>query len=277
MMGYVCTYSSRTRSNPGWWETAKNCTHRPMTCLNMFPNCRLTPPTPVSWAVLGCDDGNHNVQTNKQPEPTGLWLSPLPFRTRLFETPEDLENRPNIGKAKTFSTGHLLSIAPPTNRNLVLAHHYHQPRFGWRQVASLLVAGTNQESDRQANSRIMAKGRTGLYLEAWKFAVYLIIPIGASWYYSDPQRQRDAADYWRYIQYPANPNVGLKDQVEQMAKQQKQRQAYREQLELLQQQARKTVVTAPVPNQSSERTALVGDDGPADPTNQSAWFRWFWR
>ena len=126
----------------------------------------------------------------------------------------------------------------------------------------------------------MAKGRTGLYLEAWKFGVYLIIPIGASWYYSDPQRQRQAADYWRYVQYPANPNVGLKEKVEEMARQQKQRQAYREQLELLQQQARKTIDTQggalhDGQNLSTESTAAAGEEGPA--ANKPAWSGWLRR
>ena len=42
----------------------------------------------------------------------------------------------------------------------------------------------------------MAKGRQGLYLEAWKFSVYLAVPILASVYYSDPDNQRYWADYW---------------------------------------------------------------------------------
>jgi hypothetical protein len=42
----------------------------------------------------------------------------------------------------------------------------------------------------------MVKGQKGLYLEAWKFAVYLAVPIVASVYYSDPDAQRYWADYW---------------------------------------------------------------------------------
>lgn len=85
----------------------------------------------------------------------------------------------------------------------------------------------------------MAKGRQGFLLEGWKFGIYLLVPIGASVYYSDPNRQRAAADYWQYVRYPPNPNIGLKQQIEDMAKQQKQREAYNEQLKLLSEQAGK--------------------------------------
>jgi len=86
----------------------------------------------------------------------------------------------------------------------------------------------------------MAKGRQGFYLEGWKFAVYLLIPIGASWYYNDPQRQKAAADYWQYVQYPANPNTNMKEQLKELQAQKEQRQAYREQMKELQKQAAKS-------------------------------------
>lgn len=83
----------------------------------------------------------------------------------------------------------------------------------------------------------MAKGKQGFYLESWKFAVYLAVPIAASWYYSDPKRQKESADYWQYVKYPANPNVNMKEQIEALAAQQKQRNAYREQMKELNAQA----------------------------------------
>jgi len=43
----------------------------------------------------------------------------------------------------------------------------------------------------------MARGRQGFALEFWKFGVYLMIPVGASLYYNDPQRQKQNADYWQ--------------------------------------------------------------------------------
>ena len=107
----------------------------------------------------------------------------------------------------------------------------------------------------------MVKGRQGLYLEGWKFAVYLIIPIGASWYYSDPQRQKAAADYWKYIQYPANPNVNMKQQIKELQAQKEQRQAYREQMMELQKQAAKSRSSSEVIKENEE-------------PNKGGWRRW---
>ncbi|EEC43462.1 predicted protein [Phaeodactylum tricornutum CCAP 1055/1] len=83
----------------------------------------------------------------------------------------------------------------------------------------------------------MAKGRQGFYLEGWKFAIYLVIPITASWYFNDPERRKSSADYWKYIQYPANPNTNMKEQLEDLRKKQAQRQVYRDQMQELQAQA----------------------------------------
>ena len=79
----------------------------------------------------------------------------------------------------------------------------------------------------------MAKGKQGFYLESWKFAIYLALPLGASWWYSDPHRQRESANYWRFVHYPANPNVNMKEQIEALAAQQKQRKVYLEQMKEL--------------------------------------------
>lgn len=83
----------------------------------------------------------------------------------------------------------------------------------------------------------MAKGKEGFMLEGWKFSIYIIVPIFASIYYSEPKRQKDAADYWKFIQYPSNPNINMKQKIEDLASQQKQRNIYREQLQLLNQHA----------------------------------------
>jgi Pet100 len=80
----------------------------------------------------------------------------------------------------------------------------------------------------------MAKGRQGFLLEGWKFGIYLLIPISASIYYNSPQRQKESADYWHYIQYPANPSTGWKEQIELMQSQKAQREVYRQQLQQLQ-------------------------------------------
>lgn len=90
----------------------------------------------------------------------------------------------------------------------------------------------------------MVKGKQGLYLEAWKFSVYLLVPIVASVYFSDPERQKKSADYWQFIKYPANPNINLKKQIEELAAKEKQREVYREQLKELGRQAQRTEIAA---------------------------------
>lgn len=86
----------------------------------------------------------------------------------------------------------------------------------------------------------MAKGRNGFKLEAWKFGVYLAIPLAASWYYNDPVRQRETADYWQYMKYPANPNTNMKEQIEELRQKSQQRQVYRDQMKELNKQAQKS-------------------------------------
>mmetsp|Transcript_33740 Transcript_33740/g.96944 ORF Transcript_33740/g.96944 Transcript_33740/m.96944 type:complete len:123 (+) Transcript_33740:164-532(+) len=87
----------------------------------------------------------------------------------------------------------------------------------------------------------MVHGRKGMYLEAWKFAVYITIPIFASVYYSDPEKQKYYADYWQFIKYPENPNTNVKEQIQKLAEekelQREQRMAYQQQLQRLQQAA----------------------------------------
>jgi hypothetical protein len=103
----------------------------------------------------------------------------------------------------------------------------------------------------------MAKGRRGFQLEAWKFSVYIAIPIMASWWFSDPLRQKQAADYYKYVQYPANPNTNMKEQIEQLQKQQEQHKIYREQLKELNRQAKRS-------NES------LSEDSP----KAGGWLRW---
>jgi len=90
----------------------------------------------------------------------------------------------------------------------------------------------------------MVHGKKGLYLEAWKFGVYISIPIFASVYYSDPETQRYWADYWQYIKYPENPNTNVKEKIQQLIKekelQREQRLAYQQQLLRLQDAADRT-------------------------------------
>ena len=93
----------------------------------------------------------------------------------------------------------------------------------------------------------MAKGRTGFVLEGWKFGLYLALPILASWYYSDPDRQQRSVDYWKYVEYPASAHTAesLQAEAERYNQQKEQRQAYRDQLRALQQQAQFPFVTMP--------------------------------
>jgi hypothetical protein len=108
----------------------------------------------------------------------------------------------------------------------------------------------------------MAKGRPGFYLEGWKFALYLSIPLGASWYFNDPARQRESADYWQYMKYPANPNTNMKEQIEDLRQKQQQRSVYRDQMMELQKQAQRSraVADSDVDNQGKE--------------NAGGWLRW---
>jgi Pet100 len=87
----------------------------------------------------------------------------------------------------------------------------------------------------------MAKGRQGFMLEGWKFAVYITIPLVASWYFNDPERQKQNAEYWKYVQYPANPATGLKEQIKLRQEQRAQHDAYSAQLQQLQVQANRSI------------------------------------
>jgi hypothetical protein len=90
----------------------------------------------------------------------------------------------------------------------------------------------------------MVKGKPGLYLEAWKFGVYISIPIIASVYYSNPDNQRYWADYWQFIKYPENPNTNVKEKIQELIDekegQREQRMAYQQQLHQLEQAANRS-------------------------------------
>lgn len=109
----------------------------------------------------------------------------------------------------------------------------------------------------------MVLGRQGLRLEAWKFGVYLIVPIVASVVFNNPERQRYWADYFQFLKYPANPNTNLKEQFEdyqqQFQKEKEQRQAYLEQMRALQESAKKS-------RQREEEAAAA--------KAKSTWFGW---
>jgi hypothetical protein len=111
----------------------------------------------------------------------------------------------------------------------------------------------------------MAKGRSGFYLEGGKFAMYMIIPLGISWYYSDPVRQKAAVDYWKFVQYPANPSVNIREQVLELQKQEQQRQVYRDQMRNLQKQADQTV---------SNPAKTINSNNDNNNEEKKSWWRW---
>merc|ERR1712238_619245 len=85
-------------------------------------------------------------------------------------------------------------------------------------------------------------GRKGMGLEAWKFAIYLFVPISASITFNDPRMQRICADYFQFLKYPANPNTDLKEQFEELQRkrimEKEQRQQYADQVRELQERAK---------------------------------------
>ena len=87
----------------------------------------------------------------------------------------------------------------------------------------------------------MVHGKQGLRLEAWKFGVYLSLPIAASLVFNEPRVQRFCADYFQFLKYPANPNVNLREEFEELAKKREveneKRKAYMQELKKMQEGA----------------------------------------
>jgi DNA-binding transcriptional MerR regulator len=90
----------------------------------------------------------------------------------------------------------------------------------------------------------MVLGKTGMRLEAIKFSIYIGIPVVASIVFNDTGTQKFWADYYQFLKYPANPNIGLKEEFEELQKQrqlqQEQRKEYAEQMKRLQQSAQRS-------------------------------------
>lgn len=113
----------------------------------------------------------------------------------------------------------------------------------------------------------MAKGTTGFLLEAWKFSIYLIIPIGASWYFNNPSRRQASTEYWQYVKYPADPNTTLRADIQRLVEQQSQRAVYVEQLRQLETAA-------------SRATELIEEEEPSSSSSSNTnrerrgWWRW---
>ena len=109
----------------------------------------------------------------------------------------------------------------------------------------------------------MVHGKAGMKLEAYKFGLYLIIPITASLTFNEPKVQRWAADYFQFLKYPANPNTNLKEEFEELVKkrdlEKQQRKAYAEQIQKLQESAQQSRIAAAARDADNER---------------SGWFSW---
>ena len=90
----------------------------------------------------------------------------------------------------------------------------------------------------------MVLGKKGLRLEAWKFLVYISIPVVASVYFNDPKKQQYWADYFQFLKYPANPNTNLKGQfddlLEQNEREKEQRNEYAKQMRKLHESAQRS-------------------------------------
>ena len=109
----------------------------------------------------------------------------------------------------------------------------------------------------------MVHGKSGMKLEAYKFGLYLIIPITASLTFNEPKVQRWAADYFQFLKYPANPNTNLMEEFEELVKkrdlEKQQRKAYAEQIQKLQESAQQSRIAAAARDADNER---------------SGWFSW---
>jgi hypothetical protein len=105
-------------------------------------------------------------------------------------------------------------------------------------------------------------GRGSFHMEAWKFAVYLLVPIGASVYFSNPGRMKQTAEYWKFIEYPPNPNVGLKDEIIAAQKQwQLHNEAYQKSLAEL--------------KEANKKRKPIEDNDETERSTPGFWRRWF--
>jgi len=90
----------------------------------------------------------------------------------------------------------------------------------------------------------MVLGRKGMRLEAYKFGLYISVPILASITFNQPEVQKWCADYFQFLRYPANPNTNLREEFEQLAKQRalekEKRAKYAEEVQRMQDNARRS-------------------------------------
>ena len=119
----------------------------------------------------------------------------------------------------------------------------------------------------------MVLGKAGMRLEAYKFGLYISVPILASIIFNEPEVQRKCADYFQFLKYPANPNTNLREEFEQLAKQRElereQRAKYAEEVARMQDNARRS-------REGREAALKAAADGGenAQGGRWRSWFRW---
>ena len=121
----------------------------------------------------------------------------------------------------------------------------------------------------------MVLGRKGMRLEAYKFGLYISVPIFASIIFNEPEVQKwcaDCADYFKFLMYPANPNTNLREEFEQLAKQRElekeKRAKYAEEVQRMQDNARRS-------REGREAALKTADENGSELQGGSwNWLRW---
>mmetsp|Transcript_14300 Transcript_14300/g.18042 ORF Transcript_14300/g.18042 Transcript_14300/m.18042 type:complete len:119 (+) Transcript_14300:97-453(+) len=109
----------------------------------------------------------------------------------------------------------------------------------------------------------MARGRNGFQIEAFKFTLYVGIPVVAAAVFNDPETVRWFVDHYKFVEYPATDNTRekLKKQLEEQIQERKefelQRKEYAKQLAKLE----------------SLTTSTVNEDGN---DGRGSWWRFGW-
>lgn len=130
----------------------------------------------------------------------------------------------------------------------------------------------------------MVHGKQGLKLEAFKFGIYILIPVSASLTFNDPRVQRWAADYFQFLKYPSNPNTNLKQEFEELLKkkqeEKEQRRIYTEQLQKLHESARASRLALQVDSSTgsgSGSSSMQQEQEGAKSQTRRSWFSWMRR
>lgn len=118
----------------------------------------------------------------------------------------------------------------------------------------------------------MVLGRKGMRLEAYKFGLYISVPIFASITFNQPEVQKWCADYFKFLTYPANPNTNLREEFEQLAQQRalekEKRAKYAEEVQRMQDNAR-------ISREGREAALKAADENESGPQGgRWGWLRW---